>query len=100
MGALGGAGRGGNFFPEDGIFFVEDDFSATENGIFFVEDVFSATEDGIFFAEDSASGRKNGAAESPMGGAEPGDEPFTPEGWLMAQWNSRATWSSGVLWGP
>jgi len=71
LGALGEAGRGGNFFPEDGI----------------------------FFAEDSASGRKNGAAEPPMGGAEPVDEPFTPEGWLMAQWNGGASWSSGVLWG-
>ena len=25
------AGRGGNFFPEDGFFFVEDDFSAAES---------------------------------------------------------------------
>ena len=52
MGALGGAGRGGNFFPEDGFFFVEDDFSAAEDGLFFAEDGFSGKKIRSFFVED------------------------------------------------
>lgn len=96
----------GFFFPEDecsaageGVFFAEDEYSAAEDSFFFTEDEYSAAKDGFFFTEKRSSGEKNGAVEPPGGGTGPVEEPFTPEGGLMAQWSSGATWSSGVLWG-